>query len=67
MAERKQRCPVMGRKNFLHFKSNNGADVRSFFYSVIESCKSNSLNARAFINEMAHRSANNEELESPYK
>lgn len=65
MAERKQRCPVMGRKNFLHFKSINGADVGSFFYSVIESCKSNGLNARSYINEMAHRSANNETLESP--
>jgi transposase len=67
MAERKQRCPVMGRKNFLHFKSINGADVGSFFYSVIESCKSNGLNARSYINEMAHRSANEEKLESPYQ
>jgi transposase len=66
MAERRQRCPVMGRKNFLHFKSINGADVGSFFYSVIESCKSNGLDARSYINEMAHRSANEEELESPY-
>jgi transposase len=60
MAERKQRCPVMGRKNFLHFKSINGADVGSFFYSVIESCKSNGLNPRGYINEMAHRSTNGE-------
>ena len=67
MAERRQRCPVMVRKNFLHFKSINGADVGAFFYSVIESCKSNGLNARAYINEMAHRSANGEELESPYR
>lgn len=67
MAERRQRCPVMGRKNYLHFKSINGADVGMFFYSVIESCKSNGLNARAYINEMAHRSANDQELESPYR
>ncbi len=67
MAERKQRCPVMGRKNFNSFKSINGADVGTFFYSVIESCKSNGLNPRSFINEMAHRSAKNEELESPYQ
>lgn len=66
MAERRQRCPVMGRKNFLHFKSINGADVGAFFYSVIESCKSNGLNARAYINEMAHRSAKGEALESPF-
>lgn len=67
MAERRQRCPVMGRKNYLHFKSINGADVGMFFYSVIESCKSNGLNARAYINEMAHRSANGQKLESPYR
>ena len=57
----------MGRKNFVHFKSINGADIGAFFYSVIESCKSNGLNARAFINEMAHRSAKGEALESPYQ
>ncbi|MDA9189653.1 IS66 family transposase [bacterium] len=67
MAERKQRCPVMGRKNFNSFKSINGADVGAFFYSLIESCKSNGLNPRSFINEMAHRSAKKEELESPYQ
>ena len=67
MAERRQRCPVMGRKNFLHFKSINGADVGAFFYSVIESCKSNGLNAGAYINEMAHRSANGEQLDSPFQ
>jgi len=67
MAERRQRCAVMGRKNFLHFKSINGADVGTLFYSIIESCKSNGLNARAYINEMAHRSARGEYLESPYR
>ena len=67
MAERKQRCPVMGRKNFNSFKSINGADVGTFFYSLIESCKSNGLNPRSFINDMAHRSANDEKLESPYQ
>ncbi len=65
MAERRQRCPVMGRKNYLHFKSINDADVGVFFYSVIESCKSNCLNARAYINEMAHRAVTGEKLKSP--
>jgi len=67
MAERRQRCPVMGRKNYLHFKSINGTDVGALFYSVIESCKSNGLDARVYINEMAHRSSNGQELESPYR
>ena len=67
MAERRQRCPVMGRKNFLHFKSVNGADVGVFFYSVVESCKTNGLPPGAYINEMAHRVAEGKELESPYQ
>ena len=67
MAERRQRCPVMGRKNYLHFKSINGADVGVFFYSVIESCKTNGLPAMAYINEMGHRAAKGEFLESPYQ
>ena len=67
MAERRQRCPVMGRKNFLHFKSITGADVGMFFYSVVESCKTNGLPPGAYINEMAHRAAKGEELESPYR
>jgi transposase len=67
MAERKQRCPVMGRKNFNNFKSINGADVGTFFYSVIESCKSNGLNPRSYINDMAHKSSKGEGLESPFQ
>ncbi len=67
MAERKQRCPVMGRKNFSCFKSINGADVGTFFYSVIESCKSNGINPRSYINDMAHKSAKGEDLKSPYQ
>ena len=66
MAERKQRCPVMGRKNFNCFKSINGADVGTFFYSLVESCKSNGLNPISYINDMAHRSSKGEALESPF-
>ena len=67
MAERRQRYPVMGRKNFLHFKTVNGADVGVFFYTLIQSCKSNGLPARAYMNEMAHRAVEGKKLESPYK
>ena len=34
---------------------------------MIESCKLNDLNAGAYINEMAHRSANEQSLTSPYQ
>ena len=66
MAERSQRAPVMGRKNYLHFKSINGADVGMTFYTIIESCKLNGLDPRFYIEEMAIRSARDEEVETPY-
>lgn len=65
MAERSQRSPVMGRKNYLHFKSINGADVGMSFYTIIESCKRNGLDSRFYIEEMAIRSARGEEVETP--
>ena len=67
MAERRQRCPVMGKKNYLSFRSINGADVGMFFYSIIESCKTNGLEPSAYIQTMALRSIRDEELESPYQ
>ena len=66
MAERRQRCPVMGRKNYLFFRSVNGADVGTFFYSVIESCKTNGLLPDTYIREMAIKSVKGESIESPY-
>jgi transposase len=66
-AERQQRCPVMGRKNFLHFKSITGADTGTFFYSVVESCKVNKLNPREYLLEMGRLKLQNKTLLSPYE
>jgi transposase len=66
-AERRQRCPVMGRKNYLAFRSINGADVGMFFYSIVESCKTNGLDPAAYILDMALRKLKAEELETPYQ
>jgi len=66
-AERRQRCPVMGRKNYLAFRSINGADVGMFFYSMIEGCKTNGLDPSAYLLEMALRKLKDEELETPYQ
>ena len=57
----------MGKKNYLAFRSINGADVGMFFYSMIESCKTNGLDPSAYIQTMALRSIRDEELESPYR
>ena len=67
MAERRQRCPVMGKKNYVAFRSINGADVGMFFYSMIETCKTNGLIPSAYLLEMAHRKLRNENLETPYQ
>ena len=66
-AERRQRCPVMGRKNYQAFRSINGADVGMFFYSMIESCKTNGLDPSAYLLNMALRQLKAEELETPYQ
>jgi hypothetical protein len=68
-AERAQRDPVMGRKNFFSFRSINGADVAMCFYSIIATCKRLELNAKAYILEMTLRSANKDgpPLETPYQ
>jgi transposase len=66
-AERRQRCPVMGRKNYQAFRSINGADVGMFFYSMIESCRTNGLNPGPYLLEMALRKLKREELETPYQ
>ncbi len=66
-AERRQRCPVMGRKNYLAFRSIDGADVGMFFYSMIESCKTNGLDSGPYLLEMALRKLKGEKLETPYQ
>ena len=57
----------MGRKNYQAFRSINGADVGMFFYSIIESCKTNGLDPSAFLLEMAIRSLKSKTLETPYQ
>ena len=57
----------MGRKNFQAFRSIDGADIGMFFYSMIESCKTNGIEPSSYLLEMALRSLKSEELETPYQ
>ena len=57
----------MGRKNYQAFRSIDGADVGMFFYSMIESCKTNGLDSGPYLLEMALRKLKKEELETPYQ
>lgn len=65
--ERSQRRPVMGRNNFLGFRTINGADTGMFFYTIIASCRLIGVNAKAYMLEMAGRSLKGENVISPYK
>lgn len=66
-AERALRSPVLGRKNFLGFRSINGADVGMTFYTIINTCKLLGLSPKAYLLESALRSCRNEELQTPYQ
>lgn len=66
-AERSQRDPVMGRKNFLAFRSINGARIGTAFYTIIGTCKTLGLNAKNYIFEMALRSARKEAIQTPFE
>jgi transposase len=65
--ERAQRDPVMGRKNFLGFRTINGADVGMTHYSIIRTCKILRLNPKTYLLEMSLRAAKGELLKTPYQ
>ncbi|HYX34230.1 MAG TPA: transposase, partial [Oligoflexus sp.] len=66
-AERSQRRPVMGRRNFQGFRTINGADTGMFFYTIVETCKIIGISPTTYLLEMALRSLKGEELLSPYR
>ncbi|HYX35164.1 MAG TPA: IS66 family transposase [Oligoflexus sp.] len=65
--ERSQRRPVMGRNNFLGFRTINGADTAMFFYTIIASCKLLGISPKGYMATMATRALKGEQLISPYK
>lgn len=66
-AERALRSPVLGRTNFLGFRSINGADVGMTFYSIINTCKLLGLSPKAFLLDGAVRACRSQELLTPYQ
>ncbi|HYX38294.1 MAG TPA: IS66 family transposase, partial [Oligoflexus sp.] len=64
---RSQRRPVMGRNNFLGFRTINGADTAMFFYTIIASCKLIGISPKGYMATMAMRALKGEKLISPYK
>ena len=51
-AERQLRTPVIGRKTWLGTHSAKGADTAAVLFSIIESCKLNDLNPRAYLQQL---------------
>lgn len=52
-AERQLRTPVIGRKTWLGTHSEKGAETAAILFSIIESCKLNGLNPRAYLQQLA--------------
>jgi transposase len=67
MAERAQRDPVMGRKNFNGFQSYDGADIAMTFYTIIGTCKKLGIVPRVYLLEMALRAAQGNDLITPFQ
>lgn len=65
--ERGLRGPVLGRKNFLGFRTINGADVGMTFYTIINTCKLLNLNPKAFLLDSALRSCRKQKLLTPFE
>ncbi len=65
--ERGLRGPVLGRKNFLGFRTINGADVGMTFYTIINTCKLLNLNPKDFLLDSALRSCRGQKLLTPFE
>jgi hypothetical protein len=66
-AERAQRDPVMGRKNFTFFRSINGADIAMLFYTIFVSCKRIGVNGKTYLLVQALQAIRGKELETPFQ
>jgi hypothetical protein len=49
LVENQIRPFAIGRKNWLFVGNQRGADVATLFYSLIQTCKLNSINARTYL------------------
>ena len=56
-AERALRGVVLGRKNFLHFGSDNGGARAAVIYSLVGSCKLNGIDPYAYLRHVLGRIA----------
>jgi transposase len=64
-AEFDLRRPVMGRKNYLFFRSIDGADYAVLFYTLINSCKKVHLVPKTYLLEMVLRKLKGERVLNP--
>jgi len=66
-AERSQRDPVMGRKNYNGFRTLDGADTAMTFYTIIGTCKRLEVPPWAYLKEMAMRSLQGKIIITPFQ
>lgn len=65
--ERALRGPVLGRKNFLGFRTINGADVGMTFYTIINTCKLLDLDPKSYLLDSALRGCRKQKLLTPFE
>ncbi|SMF84814.1 IS66 family transposase, partial [Pseudobacteriovorax antillogorgiicola] len=66
-SERLLRSPVIGRKTWYGTHSKRGARTSSVLFSIVESCKINSINPRNYFSWVVERSHKNQDLVTPFQ
>ena len=66
-AERALRGPVVGRKNHYGSKSPRGAKTSAILYSIMESCKTNKINAVKYLQHVIPIRLKKEKAPTPYE
>lgn len=66
-SERTLRSPVLGRKTWYGTHSKRGARTNAILFSLVESCKINSINPRSYFPWIVERIHNKEDILTPYE
>jgi transposase len=65
--ERLMRSPVVGRKTWYGTHSRRGADTNAVLFSIVESCKLNSVNPRDYFKDIVHAIHEGREIFTPHE
>lgn len=66
-SERSVRSPVVGRKTWLGTHSHRGAETNAIHFSIVESCKVNSVNPRKYYDWVVEQKLSGKEVLTPHQ